>query len=52
MKKYREPSWNYPVVRFLNGKGEDLIPRKDKVYSVKGIRARMKQALTFVADAE
>ena len=52
MKKYQEPSWNFPVVRFLNGKGEDLIPRKDKIYSVKGIRERMKRALALVADAK
>ena len=35
LKKYREPSWNFPVVRFLDEKGHDLIPRKDKVYSTK-----------------
>ena len=52
LKKYREPSWNYPVVRFLNGNGQDLIPRKDKIYSVKGIRARMEQALAAAHEDE
>ena len=46
LKKYKEPSWNYPVVRFLDGRGKDLIPRRDKIYSVQGIRDRMKLALS------
>jgi hypothetical protein len=29
----KEPSWNYPVMRFVNGKSEDILPRQDKLYS-------------------
>lgn len=52
LKRYREPSWNYPVVRFLDGKGHDLIPRKDKLYTIKAIEARMKQALQAATTKE
>ena len=45
LTKYKEPAWNYPVVRFLDGKGRDLIPRRDRIYSVQGIRERMEAAL-------
>ena len=49
LKKYKEPSWNYPVVRFLNSEGVDLIPRRDRIYSVKGITERMDLALKKTA---
>lgn len=45
LKKYKEPSWNFQVVRFLDSKGEDLIPRKDKVWTVSGIKKRIVLAL-------
>ena len=45
LKKYNEPSWNYPVVRFVNGQGKDLIPRKDQLFKVNQITSRMKEAL-------
>lgn len=51
LKKYREPSWNFPVVRFIDGRGRDLLPRKDRVYTVQGIRDRMKRALAKVQTA-
>jgi hypothetical protein len=51
LKKYREPSWNFPVVRFIDGRGRDLLPRKDRVYTVQGIRDRMKRALAKAQTA-
>ncbi len=41
LRSYNEPSWNYQVVRFLNAEGADLIPRKDKVWTVDALVPRM-----------
>ena len=41
LRRYKEPAWHYQVVRFLNGKGEDLIPRKDKVWTIGPLVERM-----------
>lgn len=45
LERYGEPAWNNPVVRFLDGEGVDLIPREDRVWTERGILARMIQAL-------
>ena len=45
LKKYREPSWNYPVMRFVNSKREDILPRKDKLYSPGEVLTRFTAAL-------
>ena len=45
LDRYNEPAWNYQVVRFLNANGDDIIPRKDRVWSVGGIASRMIEAL-------
>ena len=50
LKKYKEPSWNYPVVRFFAADGSELIPRKDRVYSLKGIGERIDLALKKAGD--
>jgi hypothetical protein len=44
-KKFKEPAWNYQVVRFLDAEGKDLIPRKDRVWSLKPLAKRMITAL-------
>jgi hypothetical protein len=44
-KRYEEPAWNNPVVRFLDGDGKDLLPRKDGVYDAHGTALRMVAAL-------
>mgnify|MGYP001811688516 CR=1 FL=1 len=44
-KAFSEPAWNNPVVRFLGPTGEDLIPRKDGVWTRAGILAGMIEAL-------
>ncbi len=45
LKSYNEPSWNYQVVRFLDAEGRDLIPRKDRIWSVEALVPRMERAL-------
>ena len=45
LKSFDEPSWNNPVVRVLNGDGKDLIPRKDGVWNIAPLAARMATSL-------
>jgi len=45
LNSYGEPSWNNPVVRFVDSKGKDVISRKGGVYSKSGIKDRMDEAL-------
>ena len=45
LKKFGEPSWNNPVVRFLNSNEKDVIARKSGVYSVGPMATRMVAAL-------
>ncbi len=40
---YKEPSWNNPVVRIVNAKGENLIPR------IAGDYSKRKVALQLIA---
>lgn len=49
LERFAEPAWNYQVVRFLDGRGNDLIPRRDRVFSRPGIAARMIAALEAAA---
>ncbi len=45
LERFGEPSWNNPVVRFFDGEGRDLIPRRDGIYTTHGLAARMVAAL-------
>lgn len=45
LKRFGEPSWNYQVIRFLNSDAKDVIPRKDKIWSISSVANRMSQAL-------
>lgn len=45
LERFGEPSWNNPVVRFVDHRGRDLIPRADGVWSTHGIAHRMTLAL-------
>ena len=45
LKRYKEPTWNNPVTRFVDARGADLIPRKDRVWSLAGTASRMVLAL-------
>jgi len=48
LKKYQEPAWNFQVIRFLNSAGQDIIPRKDRIWTVRGVAQRMGEALQAV----
>ena len=45
LKRFNEPSWNNPVVRFMNSDESDIIRRKDRVWTTQGISDRMIGAL-------
>lgn len=45
LKKYNEPSWNNPVIRYLDSADKDLVPRKELVLSVAETAQRMTLAL-------
>lgn len=46
LKKFDEPAWNNPVMRFLGADERDLIPRKGEVYHGGVVLARMAESLT------
>ncbi len=45
LERFGEPSWNNPVVRFLDGRGQDVIERRDGVWSEAALVERMGEAL-------
>lgn len=45
LQRFGEPAWNNPVVRFLDGRGGDVIPRRDSVWTGDALAARMLAAL-------
>lgn len=45
LDRYDEPTWNNPVVRFLDDAGDDVIARKDRVWTTGGLVGRMAAAL-------
>lgn len=45
LARYGEPAWNNPVIRFLDARGNDLIPRRDGLYSEHEIAQRLVAAL-------
>jgi len=51
LKRFKEPAWNYQVVRFLDSDAKDLIPRKDKVWTTGPLADRMIASLNR-ADRE
>ena len=48
LERFQEPAWNYQVIRFLNAEGNDVIPRKDRVWTLSGVASRMVEALKAV----
>ena len=46
LKKFNEIAWNYQVVRFIDSKEQDIIPREEKVWSREETAQRMAMALT------
>ncbi|MEM7085713.1 MAG: VPGUxxT family thioredoxin-like (seleno)protein, type 2, partial [Bacteroidota bacterium] len=45
LRKYKEPTWNNPVVRIVNAKGENIVKRVASDYSAKGLYRAMVKAL-------
>ncbi|MDJ0975451.1 MAG: VPGUxxT family thioredoxin-like (seleno)protein, type 2 [Planctomycetota bacterium] len=45
LKRYEEPSWNNPVFRFFQPDGTEILPRKDGVWTAKGLAARINEAM-------
>ncbi|MEZ5300484.1 MAG: thioredoxin family protein [Verrucomicrobiales bacterium] len=45
LERFKEPAWNYQVVRFFDADANDLIPRRDRVWTLDGIAGRMVKAL-------
>ena len=45
LKRFGEPAWNFQVVRFLDARGADLLPRKDRVWETGSLAERMMAAL-------
>ncbi len=48
LERYSEPAWNFQVIRFLDAEGEDIIPRKDRVWTTSGVARRMVKTLRVV----
>ncbi len=46
LKKYDEPSWNFPVMRFVDADGADILPRRDRIWDTGGVARRLVEALT------
>lgn len=51
LKRFNEPSWNYQVIRFFDSKAKDIIPRRDRVWTLDSLATRMVDALE-TADRE
>jgi hypothetical protein len=45
LAQYNEPAWNYQVIRFLDSFGNDIIPRKDRIWTLSTVAARLIEAL-------
>ena len=45
LKRFGEPAWNNPVIRFLDASEADVIPRKDGDYSTGFVLKRMVESL-------
>ena len=45
LERFREPAWNNPVMRFLDARGRDLLPRRDGLYGPDEIAVRLVAAL-------
>lgn len=63
LKRYEEPAWSYQVVRFVDGNGDNLIPRvandwtvsavtNAMVASLKAAKKEVPQWLNLVASEE
>ena len=45
LKKFNEPSWNYPVLRIVDHSMNNIADRLDKVYTVQGVMQYLQKAV-------
>ncbi|MCG8564985.1 MAG: thioredoxin family protein [Desulfobacterales bacterium] len=45
LKYFKEPAWNYQVIRFFDADLKEIIPRRDRVWNLGGVARRMALAL-------
>lgn len=45
LKHFKEPSWNNPVIRYMNHQEQDLVPRKELVLTAAETASRMAASL-------
>lgn len=45
LKQFGEPAWNFQVIRFIDAKGGDIIPRKDRIWTRAALAARLVEVL-------
>ena len=50
LRRYDEPSWNNPVVRFLGPDGAELLPRLADRYDALGLHEKITAVLKMVGD--
>ena len=48
LERFREPAWNYQVIRFIDADQNDIIPRRDRVWDIEGVASRMIKTLDAV----
>ena len=41
LKEFKEPAWNYQVIRFIDAEKKDIIPRRDRINTVSAVATRM-----------
>ena len=46
LAEFDERSWNFPVMRFVDAKGKDILPRREGIYDAGGVAKRLVEALT------
>lgn len=50
LKRFEEPAWNNPVIRYVNADGRDVIARRDGLWTLAGTAGRMMAALKAVGQ--
>ena len=45
LNHFKEPAWNYQVMRFLDSDLKDVLPRKDKVWTINATASRIAKAI-------
>lgn len=46
MRRFNEPACNYQVIRFFDAESRDILPRRDRIWTLSGVASRMVEALT------